>query len=176
MGNRDFKSKSEGPAGQRTQALKLHHQATPSRSAFTCSSSTEELQSSSFLMILIVALIALAIKLGIRKRKKRVDWTSIHETSRWRSDFQSDSDADIEDRHLFTGGDCPTSMGRPTSLFSHCFLFKHILCSFSFINYCILLHFLRTIYFLCHIVTYASTRKNSGNNLFLPSYKEINIV
>ena len=47
--------------------------------------------------------------------KKGVDWTSIHETNRWRSNFQSDSDGDIEDQHLFTGADSSTLMGRPTS-------------------------------------------------------------
>ena len=50
------------------------------------------------------------------KTKKGVDWTSLHETNRWRSNFQSDSDGDIEDQHLlFTGADTSTSMGRSTS-------------------------------------------------------------
>ena len=46
---------------------------------------------------------------------KGIDWTAVHKTNRWRTDFQSDSDGDIEDHHLFTGANDPASVGRPTS-------------------------------------------------------------
>ena len=49
------------------------------------------------------------------KTKKGFDWTSLHETNRWRSDSQSDSNGDIEDRHLFTGSESSALLGRSTS-------------------------------------------------------------
>ena len=45
-------------------------------------------------------------------KNKGIDWTSVHETNRWRTDFQSDSDGDIEDRHLFSSTDGPSSSMR----------------------------------------------------------------
>ena len=54
-------------------------------------------------------------KTGISKAKKGIDWTSLHETNRWRCDFQSDSNGDIEDRHLFTGSESSSSLGWSTS-------------------------------------------------------------
>ena len=69
MGNTDSKSKTEGPAGQSTQAL--NH--SPS---YTIQDGCHlfELHGGTsikfILVILVVALIALAIKLGVRKQKK----------------------------------------------------------------------------------------------------------
>ena len=70
MGNTDSKSKSDGPAGQRTQALNNSPSYTIQDSfhLFELHGGT----SIKFILVmLIVALIALAIKLGVRKRKAK---------------------------------------------------------------------------------------------------------
>ena len=69
MGNTDSKNKSEGPAGQRTQALN-HSPSYTIQGGFHLFELHGGTSIKFILIILIVALIALAIKLGIRKRKK----------------------------------------------------------------------------------------------------------
>ena len=49
------------------------------------------------------------------KKKGGIDCTSLNETNEWRRDFESDSDGELQDHHLFTGSDSPTSMGRSAS-------------------------------------------------------------
>ena len=70
MGNTDSKSKSEGPAGQRTQALNNSPSYTI-QDGFHLFELHGGTSIKFILVILIVALIALAIKLGVRKRKAK---------------------------------------------------------------------------------------------------------
>ena len=49
------------------------------------------------------------------KKKGGIDWTALNKTNEWRRDFESDSDGELQDHHLFTGSESPTAMGRSAS-------------------------------------------------------------
>ena len=68
MGNTDSKTLSEGPAGQRTQALNNSPSYTV-QDGFHLLELHGKTSIKFILIILVVALITLAVKLGLRKRK-----------------------------------------------------------------------------------------------------------
>ena len=49
------------------------------------------------------------------KKKGGVDWTVLNETNECRRDFESDSDGELQDHHLFTVSESQTLMGRSAS-------------------------------------------------------------
>ena len=66
------------------------------------------------LIILVVALIGLAVKLGLRKWKMAsIGHQYIHEANEWGRIFESDSDREWQDNHLFSATDNPSSSPIP---------------------------------------------------------------